>query len=224
MNFTLIKDIIDLIENFELQDSSLHYYKNLNGFKEWIYNEMRYKKNLVLKEPDWEGKKNGRSPESVINTLILHMSRYAKTYSKSAIYDSDFSTQEEFIYLINLKYFGPMTKMELIKKNIQDKPTGMQIINRLIQQRWVKQQNSTTDKRSKIIKITLKGLSVLAHQMNKIRRATKIVAGDLTYQEKMELIRLLNKLDRFHHSIFSKNIDSSELLERVASEYLPAKN
>jgi hypothetical protein len=61
-------------------------------------------------------KENGRSPESVISTLLVHMNRYAKTYSKSAIAGSGFNTQEEFIYLINLKAFGSMTKMELIKK------------------------------------------------------------------------------------------------------------
>src|SRR5690606_39709334 len=64
-------------------------------------------------------KDKGRSAESVINTLIVHMNRYAKSYSKSAIYGSDFSTQEEFIFLINLKAFGAMSKMELIKKNIR---------------------------------------------------------------------------------------------------------
>jgi hypothetical protein len=42
--------------------------------------------------------------------LLVHMNRYAKTYSKSAIAGSGFNTQEEFIYLINLKAFGSMTK------------------------------------------------------------------------------------------------------------------
>src|SRR5690554_5295977 len=98
-----------------------------------------FQEGFTKEEPYWEGKEKGRSPESVINTLIVHMNRYAKSYSKSAIYDSEFSTQEDFIYLINLKAFGAMTKMELIKKNIQEKPVGMQIINRLIENGWVDQ-------------------------------------------------------------------------------------
>lgn len=222
MKYNLIKDLIQLVEEFE-SDTSKLYANDLNGFKRWIYDELKNEADTI-EEPDWEGKENGRSPESVINTLIVHMNRYAKTYSKSAMYDSDFSTQEEFIYLINLKAFGAMTKMELIKKNIQEKPAGMQIINRLIQQGWVEQQGSETDKRSKIIQITEKGLKVLELQMDKIRRATQIVTGDLTYPEKMELIRLLNKLDRFHHSIFCRNVSTAELLDRVINEYLPAKN
>lgn len=51
--------------------------------------------------------------------------------------------------------------------------------------------------------------------MEKIRQATQIVAGNLTYKEKMKLIELLNKLNEYHHPIFTQNIDSSELLDKV---------
>lgn len=223
MKYRLIKDAIGLIESFEnelLRDGS--YSENIDGFKHWIADNIRDK--IHSTEPYWEGKESGRTPESVINTLIVHMNRYARTYSKSAMYASDFSTQEEFIYLINLKAFGAMTKMELIKKNIQEKPAGMQIINRLIQQGWVAQQDSETDKRSKIIQITQEGLQVLEHQMDKIRQATQIVTGNLTYNEKMELIRLLSKLNDFHHPIFCKNLEPSELLETVVKDYISNKN
>ena len=64
----------------------------------------------------------------------------------------------------------------------------------------------------------------MEQQMDKIRQATNIVTGDLSYSEKMELITLLNKLDHFHQPIFSKNINSHELLERVTQEYLVANN
>lgn len=222
MKYNLIKDLITLAEDFESLGHS-PYTKDLNGFRQWIYDNVKNEAHMI-DEPNWEGKEKGRSPESVINTLIVHMNRYAKTYSKSAIHDSDFSTQEEFIYLINLKAFGAMTKMELINKNIQEKPAGMQIINRLIQQGWVKQQDSETDKRSKIIRITSKGLKALERQMDKIRQATRIVTGDLTYPEKMELIRLLLKLDHFHHPIFTRHVATSDLLNVVLKEYMPSKN
>lgn len=207
MNYGLLKDIIDLVEQYELENSKTNEI-TVNGFGRWI--ACNLEENGV--EPDWEGKENGRSPESVINTLIVHMNRYAKSYSKSAIIDSDFSTQEDFIFLINLKAFGEMTKMELIKKNVQEKPAGMQIINRLIAQKWVAQKDSKTDKRSKVISITDKGLKALDAQMDKIRQATSIVTGDLTYNEKMELIRLLNKLNDFHQPIYDRNIEPENLL------------
>ena len=94
----------------------------------------------------------------------------------------------------------------------------MQIINRLIAQKWVRQKPSIIDKRSKVISITQKGLDALEAQMDKIRMATSIVTGNLNYSEKMELIRLLNKLSDFHLLIYEKNIESENLLKEALKE------
>ena len=212
MNYGLIKNILDLVQEFEIEtNNNNHFETSVEGFKNWISTN----NNTIVNEPNWEGKENGRSAESVINTLIVHMNRYAKSYSKSAIVGSDFSTQEDFIYLINLKAFGEMSKMDLIKKNVHEKPVGMQIINRLINQGWIEQRNSKTDKRSKVISISETGLQALGNQMDKIRQATSIVTGNLSQNEKMELIRLLNKLDDFHQPIYDKNIDTEDLLREA---------
>ncbi len=221
MNYKLVKDSIDLIQEFEEELQKNSFYKNsITGFKQWIAD----KNELKINEPDWEGKENGRSPDSVINTLLVHLNRYAKSYSKSAIYNSDFSTQEDFAYLINLQAFGEMSKMELIKKNVQDKPSGIQVINRLIKKGWVSQKASITDKRSKLITITSEGKKVLKNQMDKIRQASKIVTGNLSEQEKIKLIHLLQKLDTFHYPIYLENLNTSELLETVSAQYLNTKN
>lgn len=215
MNYIFIKDILDLVEEFEVQNVGLNKSTvTVEDFKKWI--STNYEPQSLIDEPDWEAKEKGRTPESVINTLIVHMNRYAKSYSKSAIFGSDFSSQEDFIYLINLKAFGEITKMDLIKKNVHEKPVGMQVINRLIGKGWVEQADSKTDKRSKVLKITQKGIQTLEGQMDKIRRATEIVTGDLTKNEKMELIRLLNKLNDFHRMIYDKNIEPEYLLDKAS--------
>lgn len=213
MDYKLIKDVIGLLEEFEHQVNVQH---DIEGFKQWIADQHQ-KQELAL-DINWEGKDKGRSAESVINTLIVHMNRYAKFYSKAAILDSPFATQEEFIFLINLKAFGAMTKMELIKKNIHDKPSGMQVINRLIANGWVTQEVSPTDKRSKVIQITTIGITALELQMDKIRNATKIVTGKLNDQEKNQLIYLLEKLDNFHNPIYIQNFNSKDLLDRVMKD------
>lgn len=223
MDYNLIKDVIHLVEKFDTGIDSQSYSKDITGFKRWIYDSEKREENSI-DEPYWEGKEKGRSPESVISTLIVHMNRYAKTYSKSAIYNSDFTTQEDFIYLINLKAFGAMTKTDLIKKNIQEKPVGMQIINRLIKQGWVAQSDSVEDKRSKIILITTEGTEALELNMRKIKQATEIVTGDLSYAEKIELIKLLQKLEHFHQPIYTENLDVSQLIDTVYNQYLSHNN
>ncbi len=219
MNYDLLHSVIQLLEQFEQTGPEANYNSDPEGFKRWIADSVYPKKSA--NEPDWERKESGRSAESVISTMLVHMNRYAKMYSKSAMLDSPFSTQEEFIYLINLKAFGAMGKMELIKMNIQDKPTGMQIINRLIRQGWVSQNDSPHDKRSKVIAITPLGKETLDAHMDKIRQATLIVSGNLSADEKLELIRLLNKLSDFHQNVFNKHIDPSNLLNKVVTDFLP---
>ncbi|WP_241789817.1 MarR family winged helix-turn-helix transcriptional regulator [Sphingobacterium rhinopitheci] len=192
------------------------YTNNIDGFKEWIV--ANHNSDKATDAVSWEGKENGRSADAVINTLIVHMNKYAKTYSKAAMHNSNFATQEEFIFLIVLRALGSMSKMELIKKNIQDKPAGMKLIDRLINHGWVNQTDSPVDKRSKLISITQKGIEELDLHMDKIRVATKIVTGRLTDYEKNQLIILLSKLETFHQEIYQKNIAPADLLETVSKE------
>lgn len=214
MNYTLIKDVLDLVQAFEQRErGKAAYEETVTGFRSWLMAGSKGEAAAVA--PDWENKENGRSPESVISTLILHMSRYARAYSKAAIHGSGFSTQEDFIYLINLKAFGPLTKTALIKKNVQEKPAGMQIINRLLSAGWVEQTDSPKDKRSKVIGITAAGLAALDAQMDKIRQASRLVTGDLTQEEQLELIRLLTKLDDFHNPLYCLNLKPDALLEKA---------
>lgn len=214
MKYDLLRNVLDLLEDFEKGYNKELYPSDLDGLKKWIVDNY-IDSNAVQNEPNWIGKESGRSADSAISTLLVHMNRYAKSYSKAAILDSEFSTQEDFIYLITLKSFGAMSKMDLIKKNVHDKPGGMLIINRLMSKGWLVQNDSLKDKRSKILEITSKGLEVLNNQMDKIRKATNIVTGNLTINEKMELIVLLNKLNNFHLEIYDKNIDVENLLEEA---------
>lgn len=214
LNYHLLQQTLELLEQFSNQIDANNYNQDINGFKQWI---VESENSTISKqaEPHWEGKENGRSAESAISTLFVQMNRYAKNYSRSAIYGSKFSTQEDFIYLINLRSLGAMTKMELINRNLNDKPTGMQIIGRLIKNAWVSQKDSTTDKRSKLIGITEEGLQALNLQMGKIRKASDLVSGELNKAEKFELIRLLTKLKDFHQPIYAQNLPAHELLAKL---------
>ncbi len=216
MNYNLVKDTVDLINEFELSNTQEQYSNDLEGFKRWVADNAE--NTTSFGTVNWEGKESGRTIESFINTLIVHMNRYAKNYSKSAIYDSEFTTQEEFIFLIVLRSFGAMSKMDLIKRNIIEKPAGMKLIDRLLKHGWVNQIDCTIDKRSKLISITQKGIDTLDKQMDKIRKATSIVTANLTESEKLQLVRILSKLNDFHHEIYTRNIFPADLLDTVFEE------
>lgn len=217
MNYQLTKDVIDLIKEFAEKNTLSIYPNTIEGFKNWLVDH--HPNPSLQEEVDWPNKDLGRSPESIISTLLVHLGRFGKGYSKAAIQDSKFSTQDEFIYLINLKAFGTLSKMELIKKNKHDKPAGMQIINRLIKQKWVNQSVSTVDKRNRLLTITPEGLDALDNQMENIRKATKIVSGNLTSNEKLLLIKLLTKLESFHQPIYENEFENLNNLDNILTKY-----
>lgn len=200
--YRLIIELLAYIEQFESETGGRN--ADVRTFAGWLEAQVGASNHMDV-EPDWEGKANGRSAESIINTLLVHMYRYARLYAKASIVGAPFSTPDEFIYLINLRFVGSMPKTTLIKRNIHEKSAGIQIVNRLINNGWAEQVSDTTDKRNKIISITTKGIAVLESSMDNIRKASKQVTGNLTQMEKIQLINILLKLEDFHDDAFQND-------------------
>ena len=198
MYYNLIIELIGLVKLYE--EKCPEQAGDVSSFGQWLMEYSRENGSSSNGEPDWQGKSEGRSADSVINTSLVHLYRYAKLQAKAAITDTEFSTPDDFIYLISLMSFGSMTKTALIRLNVHDKSAGIQIINRLINRGLVEQTGHDSDKRNKMIHITAKGTKLLNESMDRIRAATKNVTEPLTHLEKMDLIRLLTKLEDFHEA------------------------
>ena len=198
MYYDLITDLISMVKIYELEN--VHGGQDVNAFGKWLNVRLDVSGPADVAEPEWRGKINGRSADSVINTSLVHLYRYAKPHAKAAIANTLFSTPDEFIYLISLVSFGSMTKSALIKLNVHEKPVGMQIVNRLIGNGLVQQELLDTDKRNRMIHITQKGTDALNESMDRIRKASTHVTAPLSEAEKSDLIRLLTKLEDFHES------------------------
>lgn len=196
MYYDLITEVVGLIKIYETeaQDSS----PDVHSFAQWLNEYYQTHGYPTRSEPDWEGKSKGRSADSMINTSLVHLYKYAKLQAKAAIINTSFSTPDDFIYLISLVSFGSMTKTALIKLNVHEKSAGIQIVNRLINNGLVEQTAIESDKRNRMIHVTPKGAQLLNESMEKIRQASKNVTEPLSNTEKMDLIRLLTKLENFH--------------------------
>lgn len=198
MYYDLISEVIGLVKVYEMESD--HHSQDGYLFAQWMNEYYKRNDHQTISEPEWEGKSNGRSADSVINTSLVHLYRYAKLNAKAAIANTSFSTPDEFIYLISLVSFGSMTKTALIKLNVHEKSAGMQIVNRLINSGLVEQSALDSDKRNRMIHITPRGTQILNESMQNIKKASRDVAEPLSYIEKMDLIRLLTKLESFHES------------------------
>ena len=150
-----------------------------------------------------------RNTASDISILIVLMNRYAKWYIKKVLRDSLLQTPDEFSFLITLMTYDSLNKSELIAKQVMEKTSGSEIINRLIKKGMIAETSDQNDKRSIRVAITKSGRDEILKILPLMSKVTKIVVGNLSDDEINTLSYLLKKLDYFHNEIYLNKRDQS---------------
>ncbi|MDQ8144420.1 MarR family transcriptional regulator [Chryseobacterium sp. CFS15] len=204
MDDVFLKDLNRLATKFYTENVQERYAHDMSGFQKWISDNNSKESHKDDEEHIWEGQNTGRTVESVISTLIVHLNRYAARYSEAAIAGSDFSAQDDFVYLINLKAFGQMQVTKIIEINVHNAVEGLSVVSRIEKHGWINRVGEVKYDLSDEITISDKGKTALEKQMKRIRQATSMVAGDLSHRDRLELIKILTKLELHHQSVFKK--------------------
>jgi DNA-binding MarR family transcriptional regulator len=207
MNYLLIKNLMNELERYEQEG---HNSTDVQAFAAWVSGaQHRFQAPAI---PD--GAIGGETLESMISKLVVFMNRYARMYVKKALEGTGINSFDEFTFLIALYPFGSMTKMELIERNIQEKPTGMEVIRRLLEKGYLDQQDDPKDGRSKRLTLTAAGRETLEGSFQAMTKVTHIVSGNLSEEEKLQLLFILQKLHEFHLPIYQskKEPDLDQLL------------
>lgn len=213
--YDFLKQLITLAEEYEGKAADSENPPAIKDFSLWLF-AMHGKE----QEPDARfgnaeyERHHGRDKiETHIGRLIVYMYRYARIYTRKALEGTELQTADEFSYLATLLTHNSLKKSELIAKNIHEKPTGMEIIKRLIGRGLIDQYDDDHDKRSKLLKINSKGKATLYSVFDKMSRVSDIIGGELDMEEKMQLLFLLKKLDTHHHDIFMNK--KEEVLDSI---------
>lgn len=144
-----------------------------------------------------------------ISILIVLMFRYAKSYIKKALADSEIKTADEFSFLITLLNHTHLSKTELINKQVMEKTSGMEIIKRLVKLNLMEEVQDENDKRSIRVALTAKGRTALWQILPQMQMVSRIVVGNLDETEKNTLAYLLRKLELHHNDIYTSHKDFS---------------
>ncbi len=139
---------------------------------------------------------------SAIGRLVIVLSRYAKRYSKLAITDSPFTSLDEVTFLASILEKPGMSKMEVILRNTQEKPQGMEVIKRLTAHGLIEITRSEDKKRKQPLHITAEGQQAFFSFIPKLGQIARLVVGNLNQAEQDQLFVLLDKLDAFHHPYY----------------------
>lgn len=153
--------------------------------------------------------------ERIITQHLIVLNRYIKFYGKTALQDSSIKTLEEFSFMITIMQFQQLSKSELIRRNIIEKSSGTEIINRLIKNGLMLQVNNPNDNRSQLMALSEAGKTEIFRIFKHMDTLGKIACGPLTENEKHRLALILKKLDEFHHDNYTHK-SLSEL-----EDYLP---
>lgn len=219
-SFQLLKVLMKELETYQEKAKD----KNALSLDEFILSltpniDLDSLKNNFVKSATLKQEENHQRVENnierVISQHILFMYRYIKFYSKMVFADSKIKTIEDFSFLITLMQQPVLPKTELIRRNIFEKSSGVEAINRLIKSKLLAQKQNPDDKRSQLVALTDTGRTALFQVFGKMNELGIIACGDLSDAEKNELAILLKKLDRFHFDNYN-NVDSDQL-----ADYLP---
>lgn len=212
--------LIELIEYLSIYESeNENSGRNLNmtdflGFMNSQYTTENIKAVELRGEVNNNDFADTRGSETDISILIVLMFRYAKGYIKKALKDSPIKTADEFSFLITLLTYESLSKSELIQKQVMEKTSGTEIINRLLKLGLITQFNDETDKRSVRVRITHIGRMELLKILPQMQTVSQIVTGNLTETEKTMLAYMLRKLEHYHNDIFLNKKDT-ELEELI---------
>jgi len=147
--------------------------------------------------------------ETEIGKLIIYLNRYAKLLIRKGLNNFPELVNEDFTYLYILMTCESMTKIQLIEKNIHEKPTGLEVIKRLLKHKLIDERDDEKDKRSKRVFLTEKGRVTFFQTLGQMSKVSQLITGKLTIEEKNQLFNLLKKLEDFHNPLFLQHRQKS---------------
>lgn len=208
MDFELLTSLIESFKNYELFKEP-EKKTTLAQFAIWL-NQQSY---LTAKPENADHSEIiGRNEVEIeIGKLVIYLNRYARLLIRKGLNSFPELVSEDFTYLYTLMTCESMTKIQLIEKNIHEKPTGLEVIKRLLKHKLIDERDDEKDKRSKRVFLTEKGRAAFFETQGQMGKVSQLIAGRLTTAEKNQLFGLLKKLEDFHNPIFlshrQKSID-----------------
>jgi MarR family transcriptional regulator, lower aerobic nicotinate degradation pathway regulator len=199
-SFKLLTELLLIVEEFEATNQKVE-----------MANFLKY---ATQKNTQTTPQPNNKDLETINNQVgffLNYLFRFFKTYTKTALRNSQISTADDFIFLATISREASMRKTDLIKINMMETPSGMEVIKRLLKFGLISELPDTEDKRSVRIKVTEEGIKELHSIFNEMNKVGNVLVGNLETSEIKQLHGLLEKL--FTHHQLLKDIDYSEGLE-----------
>jgi DNA-binding MarR family transcriptional regulator len=195
---------MDLVEEYESAGGQTEVFDR-EDFSSWMLTRTERKMSEPVPEPP-----SGPPVNGLIAMYLSFMSRYAQIYSRRVFRDSAIYSDDDWGVLVSLYPDLRMKKTEVMRQCIMEKSSGNEVLKRLLKQGLLQEALHPVDRRSKLIGLTPAGRKAFESVQSGISKLAGLVVGDLTEVEKIQLLEILNKLNRFHKPIFEE-VDEKDL-------------
>jgi DNA-binding MarR family transcriptional regulator len=198
MKYRLLESLLPQLDAYE---RAYPQQSNPQHFAVWLARQTAEVQQVAARR---DAAPTGETENVSIGRLVVFLNRYVKLYARKALENSPLGSVDEFVYLGALLEFGSMTKSDLIQRNRHEKPTGMEIIRRLLAMGFVAQADDPDDRRSKQLSITPAGQAVFFQATERMQVVSQLLTGNLNGAERLLLLQLLEKLETFHQVVLAK--------------------
>ncbi len=134
----------------------------------------------------------------LLGKLLGRVSQYDHLYTKKALAELGLTNVDDMMYMHMIYHLKSPKKSDLINEMLSEFPSGIEIIRRLLRHEYIDEFPDLTDKRSKRVRLTPAGESVLQASYALLHQAGQIMFEVLTEPERLLLAHLLSRLDDFH--------------------------
>lgn len=183
MDYTLVKQLIEYTEEYQKKHSS----DKIEDFTIWLNNKLFTSKNSG---------KHTTHDELLIAFKLMHLNKALKKQTKIVLSESNVFSIDEYSFLLHLDFQESFRKMEIVELHNLEAPTGIEIIKRLLKNKYVEEFPDEEDRRAKRIRITKSGIQELREIKPKIDLIFTKFTEPLNLNEKVKISGILDKLIR----------------------------
>lgn len=205
MQTGFIRKLLDLAEAYEQSGGNTEAFDQ-EDFVSWLITSRRPAAKAPANPP------SGPPVNGLIAMYLSFMARYAQFYGRRVFRHSAVYSEDDWGILVSLYPNRQMKKTEVMRACIMEKSSGNEVLKRLLKQGLLQEKPHPDDGRSKLIELTEAGRAAFESVQGGIVKLADAVAADLTEAEKMNLLEILVKLNRYHKPIF-ESADENYLRE-----------
>lgn len=161
------------------------------------------------KEKENQGKLfNGLMPPTdkiVLSKLIQRLATFQQAYANSALNGIAIKQLEEFLILNTTAHLKEGKKTEIIHACLVELSTGLNLLSNLLKQGFITEEEDKIDKRSKRVRITVKGEAALQDCYREMRKANAFMFQNMAEEDILLTIQLLKNVDIRHSALWLQN-------------------